>query len=50
VSFLFDSGGGILLLTIFACALVVAATTLVAMVALALVVWSLRLLAKLKRA
>jgi hypothetical protein len=49
VTFLFDSGGGILLLTIVACALLVGATTLAATVALALVVWSLRLLARLRR-
>jgi hypothetical protein len=49
LSFLLDSGGGILLLTLVACALAVAATTLAAMMALALFVWTLRLLVKLTR-
>jgi hypothetical protein len=49
VSFLLDSGGGILLLTLIACGLVVVATALAATLTLTLLVSALRLLGRLRR-
>jgi hypothetical protein len=48
VNFLLDSGGGILLLTVIACGFVVAGTTLAATLTLAMLVWTLRLLGRLR--
>jgi hypothetical protein len=49
VNFFLDSGGGILLMTVVAGGLVVSATTLAATLTLALLVWALRPIGRLRR-